>query len=100
MSKWRDVIENLLQPFGVTNLTNSEIILGFMTTEKQNSIINHIILEAKYYIYVCKLEKCIPLYSRFKNRLRITENIKNKSQPKLKKFKNTHINGITLATIY
>ena len=74
VSVWRDIIENLLQPFGVTNLTKSEIILGITTAEQQN-IINHIILETKYYIYVCKLEKCLPLFNRLKNRLKITENI-------------------------
>ena len=53
---WQEVIDKLLQPFGVTNLTKSEIILGVETTPEQNEIINHIILEVKYYIYVCKLE--------------------------------------------
>ena len=91
VSIWRDIIENLLQPFGVTNLTKSEIILGCITLAQQNSIINHIILEAKYYIYVCKLEKCIPLYNRFKNRLRITENIEKQIAIKAKKVqKHTH----------
>merc|ERR1711862_893224 len=50
---WQEVLENLLQPFGVTNLTKSEVILGFITTNQQNSVINHIILETKYFIYVC-----------------------------------------------
>ena len=61
-SVWQEVIEYLLQPFGMTNLTKSEIILGITTSEQQN-IINHIILETKYYIYVCKLEKCLPLFN-------------------------------------
>jgi hypothetical protein len=46
-------------------------------TPEQNEIINHIILEVKYYIYVCKLKKCDPLYYRIKNSLKITEHIEN-----------------------
>ena len=64
---WQEVLENLLQPFGVTNLTKSEVILGIFTADQQNSVINHIILETKYFIYVCMLEKCKPLFSRLKN---------------------------------
>ena len=74
---WQEVIDKLLQPFGVTNLTKSVIILGVETTPEQNEIINHIILEVKYYIYVCKLKKCDPLYYRIKNSLKITEHIEN-----------------------
>ncbi len=72
---WKNVIEHLLQPFGVTLLTKKDIVLGFDTKDQQNNVINHIILETKYYIYVCKLEKCIPNFCRLKNRLKITENI-------------------------
>ena len=67
----------LLHDFGVPNLTKSEIILGVETTPEQNEIINHIILEVKYYIYVCKLEKCDPLFNRIKNHLKVTEHIEN-----------------------
>ena len=83
---WQEVIDKLLQPFGVTNLTKSEIILGVETTPEQNEIINHIILEVKYYIYVCKLEKCNPLFNRIKNRLKITERIENEIAFKAKKI--------------
>ena len=83
---WKEVIDKLLQPFGVTNLTKSEIILGVETTPEQNEIINHIILEVKYYIYVCKLEKCNPLFNRIKNRLQITERIENEIALKAKKL--------------
>ena len=83
---WQEVIDKLLQPFGVTNLTKSEIILGVETTPEQNEIINHIILEVKYYIYVCKLEKCNPLFNRIKNRLKITERIENEIAFKAKKL--------------
>ena len=83
---WKEVIDKLLQPFGVTNLTKSEIILGVETTPEQNEIINHIILEVKYYIYVCKLEKCDPLFNRIKNRLKITERIENEIAFKAKKL--------------
>ena len=75
MNIWQEVITNLLQPFGITNLNKHDIILGIITSDQQNAIINHIILETKYYIYVCKLEKCLPLFNRLKNRLKITENI-------------------------
>lgn len=79
------------QTFGVTNLTKSEIILGCITLAQQNSTINHILLEVKYYIYVCKLEKFIPLYNSFENRLKITENIKKQIAIKTKKVqKHTH----------
>ena len=90
------MIENLLLPFGVTNLTKSEIILGFITTEQQNSFINHINLEAKYNIHLCKLEKCIPLFNR---KTRITENIEKQLTIKAKKFKIIPINGIILIII-
>ncbi len=65
----------------------SEIILGVETTPEQNEIINHIILEVKYYIYVCKLEKCNPLFNRIKNRLKITERIENEIAFKVKKIR-------------
>ena len=81
----QEVIDELLQPFCVTNLTKSEIILGVETTPEQNEIINNIILEVKYYIYVCKLEKYNPLFYRIKNRLKITEHIENEIAFKTKK---------------
>ena len=67
------VITNLLQSFGITNLTKHHIIIGIITSDRQNTIINHINLETKYYINVCKLEKCLPLFYRLKNRLKITD---------------------------
>ena len=87
----QEVIDELLQPFGVTNLTKSEIIFGVETTPAQNEIINHIILEVKYYIYVCKLEKCNPLFNRIKTRLRITEHMEHEIALKAKKLpRHTH----------
>ena len=44
----------------------SETILGVETTPEQNEIINHIILEVKYYIYVCILEICNPCLTKSK----------------------------------
>ncbi len=82
---WENVIEHLLHPYGVTNLTKKDIVLGFDTKEKQNNVINHIILETKYYVYVCKLEKCIPKFCRLKSRLKITENIEQQIATKNKK---------------
>lgn len=72
---WENITNDLLPPFGISNLTTENILLGIILKEKQNHIINHIILEAKYYIYVCKLEGSVPSYTRLINRLKITENI-------------------------
>jgi len=72
---WENIINDLLPPYGIRNLTTENILLGIILKEKQNNIINHIILEAKYYIYVCKLEGSVPSYNRLINRLKITENI-------------------------
>ena len=65
----------MLPPFGITKLCTKDIILGIKLDEKQNNIINHIILETKYYIYVCKLEESQPTYNRIKNQLKITESV-------------------------
>ena len=75
----------MLQPFGVKTLSKREIILGIDTTSNQNEIINHIILEVKYYIYVCKLENRNPSFDRIKNRLMITESIEKQIAYKTKK---------------
>ena len=48
---WQKVIDKLLQPFGLINLTKREIIVGVETTSEKNETINHIILGVKYYIY-------------------------------------------------
>ena len=72
---WDNIITELLAPYGIESLTATEIILGVNLDEKNHIIINHIILEAKYYIYVCKIEETMPVYARLKNRLKITKNI-------------------------
>jgi len=72
---WNQVTNALLSPYGVDSLTSKDILLGIVLNNRQNGIINHIILEAKYYIFVCKQEESPPLYHRLKNRLRITEKI-------------------------
>ena len=72
---WKSTTKQFLEPYGTCEINKENIILGIETKDKQNDIINHIILEAKYYIYVCKLEKKVPIFNRFKNRLKITENI-------------------------
>ena len=88
---WRKVIEHLLQPFGVTVLTKRDIVLGFDTKDQQNNVINHIILETKYYIYACKIEKCLPKFCRLKSRLKITENIEQQIATKNdQKIKHTY----------
>ena len=83
---WQEVIENLLQPFGVSSLSKDQIVLGVETTAEQNEIINHIILEVKYYIYVCKLDKSTPTFQRIKNRLRMTEHIEKQIAIKARKI--------------
>ena len=83
---WQKVIENLLQPFGVSSLSKEQIVLGVETTAEQNEIINHIILEVKYYIYMCKLDKCTPKLQRIKNRLRMTEDIEKRIAVKAEKI--------------
>ena len=70
---WKQVLE-IIKPYGIKQLDEKYIILGVPADEHKNNIVNHIILEAKYYIYVCKLEKAIPNFKHFKNRLKITEN--------------------------
>ena len=75
---WEKIAQEMLPPFGITKLCTKDIILGIKLDEKQNNIINHIILETKYYIYVCKLEESQPTYNRIKNRLKITESVERK----------------------
>ena len=75
---WSQIINNLLPPYGIKTLTRKDILLGVILKENQNSVINHILLEAKYYIYICKLEKSNPVYNRLVNRLKITECIESK----------------------
>ena len=75
---WEKIAQEMFPPFGITKLCTKDIILGIKLDEKQNNIINHIILETKYYIYVCKLEESQPTYNRIKNRLKITESVERK----------------------
>ena len=49
---WKSVKQNLLEPYGVKHLTPCDIILGVIGNDKINNVINHIILEVKYYIYI------------------------------------------------
>ena len=72
---WEKVKENLIEPYGLQNLTAENIILGIKRTDKTNNVVNHIILEVKFYIYMCSLNDILPCYNRLKNRLKITENI-------------------------
>ena len=53
-------------------------------------------MEAKHYIYICKLENCLPLYNRLINRLKITESIEREIARKSeRKIQYIFINGIT-----
>ena len=72
---WKKIEENLLSPFGVDILTEVDILLGVKTTDKLNPIVNHIILETKYYIYMSSLNEQRPTYQQLKSRLKITESI-------------------------
>ena len=86
---WRKTSE-LLHPYGIDKINATEIILGILKHERINNITNHIILEAKYYIYVCKLEKTMPNFTRFIKRLKITENIEKQIAPKSEKSIKAH----------
>jgi len=86
---WKKVKE-LLQPYGIQKLDKSQIILGILTDNEINKVTNHIIIEAKYYIHICKLEKSLPHFARFKNRLKITENIERQIATKSTKKKLAH----------
>jgi len=98
---WKKVTE-LLLPYGVQKIDNSEIILGILTENGINNVTNHIILEAKYYLHMCKLEKSIPQFARFKNRLKITESIERQIATKSTKkrlaheYKWNHLNNFLL----
>jgi len=74
-SFWEKTTDHFLKPFGIKSLNHENVIFGIIPNEKLNNVVNHVILEAKYYIYVCKLEKTNPVFTRLKNRLKITENI-------------------------
>ena len=86
---WRKTSE-LLHPYGIDKINATEIILGILTNERTNNITNHILLEAKYYIYVCKLEKTMPNFARFTKRLKITENIEKQIASKSEKSIKAH----------
>ena len=63
MWKYKTILgktSELIHPYGIDEINTTEIILGILTNERTNNITNHIILEAKYYMYVCKLEKIMP----------------------------------------
>ena len=87
---WKQITDELLQPYGIKSLSNKDILLGILV-EKQNNVINHIIMEAKYYIYACKLEKCFPTYKRLINRLKITESIEREIAWKSERKNTVHI---------
>ena len=72
---WSQVTHAILSPYGIEKLSKKYILLGILLGEKQNNVVNHILIEAKYYIYICKQEKSIPIYRRLKNRLKIMESI-------------------------
>jgi hypothetical protein len=85
---WSQVTQTLLSPYGIEQLSEKDILLGIICRENQNNVINHILIEVKYYIYMCKLEKTMPVYNRLKNRLKITESIEKEiAQKTMKKAK-------------
>jgi len=58
---WEKVEDNMLAPIGVfSSLSELEILLGFKPSDKLNPVVNHIILETKYYIYVSSLNEKVP----------------------------------------
>ena len=86
---WEKTSE-LIHPYGIDEINTTEIILGILTNERTNNMTNHIILEAKYYIYVCKLEKIMPNFARFIKRLKITENIERQIASRSEKNRKAH----------
>ena len=72
---WKKVEANILSPFGIDSLSEADILLGLKPSEKVNPIVNHIILETKYYIYVSSLREEPPNYQHLKSRLKVTESI-------------------------
>ena len=53
-SLWKKITSDVLPPYGIKSLSSKDILLG-MLLEKENNLINHIIIEVKYYIHVCRL---------------------------------------------
>ena len=86
---WKKITDNLLQPYGIETLSNKDILLGILV-EKQNNVINHIIMEAKYYIYASKLEQSLPHYNRLISRLKLTESIEREIARKSEKKITVH----------
>jgi len=86
---WKKIIDELLPPYGINALSSKDILLGIIL-EKENNVINHIIIEAKYHIHVCRLEKTLPVYNRLINRLKITESIEKEIASKTQKKTTTH----------
>jgi len=72
---WKKIEENMLAPFGISSLSEKDILLGLKISDKTNIIVNHVILETKYYIYVSSLKEKKTVYQQLKNRLKITESI-------------------------
>ena len=70
---WENVKTHLLSPYGINSLKNTDILLGINRDEKINDVVNHILLETKYYIYTCSLKEEMPIYRRLKYRIKMTE---------------------------
>ena len=72
---WERIHNTLLRPFGIKDISETDILLGVIDTDKINNVVNHIILEAKWCIYTSKLEKTMPTYNQLRNKLKLTESI-------------------------
>ena len=81
---WNDLV-NLIKVNcrGQQNLQFSEefIIFGVNANIEKDTILYLIILYAKYFIFICKINNVIPRIAQFKNFLRFNMMIHRKSQP-------------------
>jgi hypothetical protein len=83
---WENVKMHLLRPYGINSLENIDILLGFNRNDKINDVVNHIILETKYYIYTCSIKEEMPIYRRLKYRIKMTESIERNIALRKKKM--------------
>ena len=75
---WKEVlswlIRNVKEGF---ELSLSDVLFGKFDIQNDFLVVNHILLEAKFFIYCCKLRKTIPLIDVFKVKLRATHDLEH-----------------------
>ena len=89
---WDKIVSELLLPYGIHNIPTENVILGFYKDEQNGgqSLPNHIIFSATYFIYKCKLMQKIPNWYDFKFKLKDLEYIER--QIAMRKGKLDHHN--------